>query len=64
MQDERVPRHSHYTLFLLVLGYVANYVDRNIINVLIEPIKQEFGVSDTLMGLVTGLLFALFFSLS
>ncbi|MEY2777339.1 MAG: hypothetical protein RLY30_1437 [Pseudomonadota bacterium] len=64
MQDdqERIPRHSHYTLFLLVLGYVANYVDRNIINVLIEPIKQEFGVSDTLMGLVTGLLFALFYA--
>lgn len=59
---DRIPRHSHYTLFLLVLGYVANYVDRNIINVLIEPIKQEFGVSDTLMGLVTGLLFALFYA--
>jgi len=58
----KVPAHAHYTLLLLLLTYVFNYVDRNIINVLIEPIKTEFGVSDTALGLVSGLLFALFYA--
>lgn len=43
--------------FLLVLFLVgtSNYVDRNIIGVLLEPIKQEFGVSDTMLGLLSGI---------
>ncbi|MBU3600427.1 MFS transporter [Polynucleobacter sp. 30F-ANTBAC] len=61
-QSNKIPAHAHYTLLLLLLTYVFNYVDRNIINVLIEPIKAEFGVSDTVLGLVSGLLFALFYA--
>lgn len=50
--------------FLAVLFLVAtsNYVDRNIISVLLEPIKAEFGVSDTLLGLLTGISFAVFYA--
>jgi len=51
-------------VFLLVLFLVgtSNYVDRNIIGVLLEPIKQEFGVSDTMLGLLSGISFALFYA--
>jgi predicted MFS family arabinose efflux permease len=51
-------------IFLLVLFLVgtSNYVDRNIIGVLLEPIKQEFGVSDTMLGLLSGISFALFYA--
>ena len=49
-------------LALLVLLYVINYIDRQILSVLLEPIKQELAVSDTAMGLLTGLAFALFYT--
>ncbi|SFA82735.1 Predicted arabinose efflux permease, MFS family [Collimonas sp. OK607] len=55
-------RRSHYTLLILLFVYAMSMVDRQIMAVLIEPIKKEFGVSDTEMGLLTGLTFALFFS--
>lgn len=52
------------SVFLLVLFLVgtSNYVDRNIIGVLLEPIKEEFGVSDAMLGLLSGLSFALFYA--
>ena len=49
-------------LAVLFLVSVSNYADRNIISVLLEPIKAEFGVSDTLLGLLSGASFALFYA--
>lgn len=49
-------------LALLVVLYVINYIDRQILSVLLEPIKQDLAVSDTAMGLLTGLAFALFYT--
>ncbi len=51
-------------LFLGVLFLVStsNYVDRNIIGVLLEPIKREFQISDTMLGLLTGFSFAIFYA--
>ena len=49
-------------LAVLFLVSVSNYADRNIIAVLLEPIKAEFGVSDTLLGLLSGASFALFYA--
>ncbi|MEE1920979.1 MFS transporter [Pseudomonas sp. 148P] len=48
----------HYTLFLLFVVSAVNLVDRQIMGVVIEPIKQEFHATDTQMGLLTGLAFA------
>lgn len=45
-------------LAILFLVSFSNYVDRQVMSVLIEPIKHEFGVSDTMMGLLTGFAFA------
>lgn len=50
--------HSHGLLFLLELMYADNFVGRQILAVMIEPIKQEFGASDSAMGLISGLAFA------
>lgn len=52
----------HYLLLMLLLVYGMSMIDRQIMGVLIEPIKKEMGVSDTAMGLLTGLAFALFYS--
>jgi predicted MFS family arabinose efflux permease len=49
-------------LWVLFLVCTSNYVDRNIITVLVEPIKIEFGASDAMMGLLTGLAFAMFYA--
>ncbi|HQR02912.1 MAG: MFS transporter [Proteobacteria bacterium] len=49
---------AHYALLLLVLTYVLNYIDRNILAVMIEPIKREFDATDTQMGLLTGIFFS------
>lgn len=53
---------SHYTLALLLAVYTMSFIDRNIMGILMQPIKEEFQVSDTAMGLLSGLTFALFYS--
>jgi MFS family permease len=50
-------------LGLLTVVYALNFLDRTIFNVLIEPIKKEFLLSDTTMGLLAGFGFVLFYSL-
>lgn len=55
--------YSYYVLGVLTLVYVINFVDRQIMAVLIEPIKQEFGVSDTAMGFLSGFAFVFFYTL-
>jgi MFS family permease len=50
-------------LGLLTVVYALNFLDRTIFNVLIEPIKKEFALSDTAMGLLAGFGFVLFYSL-
>jgi MFS family permease len=49
-------------LAVLFLVSTSNYLDRNIISVLLEPIKKEFQISDTLLGLLSGVSFALFYA--
>lgn len=51
-----------YVLALLVLGYIFNTIDRGALGILVEPIKAELQISDTAMGLLTGLAFAVFYS--
>ena len=53
----------YYVLGLLTVVYALNFLDRTIFNVLIEPIKKEFALSDTTMGLLAGFGFVLFYSL-
>ncbi|MBV7495084.1 MFS transporter [Pseudomonas sp. PDM24] len=44
-----------YVLFLLSCGYMVYTLDKQVISVLIEPIKAEFGISDTTISLLAGL---------
>ena len=60
--QKRVTWHTHYALLMLAIIYVFNYIDRLLISILIEPIKLEFGVSDTQIGLLSGVAFALFYT--
>ena len=47
---------------VLVVTYTFNFIDRQILGILVEPIKRDLGVSDTAMGLLTGLAFAVFYT--
>lgn len=54
--------YKSYVVALLVLGYIFNVVDRGALGILVQPIKDELQISDTAMGLLTGLAFAAFYS--
>ncbi|HKX78774.1 MAG TPA: MFS transporter [Novosphingobium sp.] len=55
------PGYRSYALILLMLIYTINFVDRQIVNILAEPIKHEFDLADWQIGLLGGLAFALFY---
>lgn len=59
----RVGWGSHGLLMLLAMVFADNFVGRQILAVMIEPIKAEFGVSDTAIGLISGLAFAAVYAL-
>lgn len=56
------PAQRWWFLFVLFLVASCNYLDRYVIAVLLEPIKREFGVSDTLLGLLSGASFAVLYA--
>ena len=49
-------------LVLLVVAYTLNFVDRQVIGILAGPIKVDLGLSDTQLGVMGGVAFALFYS--
>lgn len=62
IEPPRVNWRTHLSLALLALVYVFSYIDRQVVAVLIQPIKTEFGASDSQMGLLTGLAFGLVYA--
>src|SRR5215472_14098694 len=42
--------------------YTLSFVDRQILSLLVAPIKQDLGISDTRIGLLQGTAFALFYT--
>jgi MFS family permease len=56
-------RYPHYVLGVLVLVYVLNFVDRQILSILNEEIKRDLGLSDSEMGFLFGTAFAVFYAL-
>ena len=59
----RSPAYARYVLAGLVLVNMFNFVDRQIVAVLLQQIKQDFAVSDEWLGLLTGMAFVLVHSL-
>jgi MFS family permease len=55
-------RYRNYVLFLLFIVYGLSYVDRQILSILMEPIRKEFDFSDTQLGLLSGVAFAIFYA--
>jgi len=56
------PAYAWYVVVVLTLGYVVSFLDRQILAMLVEPIKHDMQLSDTQMGLLGGLAFAIFYT--
>ena len=56
------PGYRFYVLAILILVYMLNFLDRQIIGILAAPLKAEFGMSDTEFGLLGGIAFASVYS--
>lgn len=60
--DKLLQGRRGYTLFILVVVYTFNFIDRQIVGILAVPIKADLNLSDTELGLMGGLAFALFYT--
>ena len=55
--------YRRYAVGVLLVIYVLNFLDRQIVNILAEPIRNELHLADWQLGMMTGLAFALFYTL-
>ena len=58
------PRTANWVLFVFSLSLVVNFLDRGIINLLVEPIKRDLGLSDLQVSFLMGFAFVLFYLLA
>lgn len=54
--------YAHYVLFVLVIVYVFNFIDRSILSILAEDIKRDLGATDAQLGFLYGTIFAVFYA--
>jgi predicted MFS family arabinose efflux permease len=54
--------YVRYALWMLLIIYTLNFVDRQIVAILAEPIREDLGLTDTQLGLLGGLAFAFFYT--
>lgn len=59
----RADNSPRLVLWLLLIVYIFNFIDRQIVNILAEPIARDLNLSDTQIGLMTGIAFALLYTL-
>jgi MFS family permease len=56
-------RQAWGMVFVLLVFYIFSFIDRQIVALLVQPIKRDLGVSDTQIGLLQGFAFAVFYTL-
>ena len=61
--EATVPAYSWYALGVLVVVYVLNFIDRQILSILANDIKADLGVDDAYLGFLYGTAFAIFYAL-
>jgi hypothetical protein len=62
-ESEPSLRYAWYVVFILMVCYALSFVDRQILSLLVGPMKRDLALSDTRIGLLQGLAFALFYGL-
>ncbi len=56
-------RYAWYVAIVLMLCNTLSFIDRQILGLLVDPIKHDLGISDTRIGLLQGLAFGIFYTL-
>ena len=60
---EKISASARYALAMLTVIYSVNFLDRTVIRILIDPIKHEYHLSDTVMGFISGAGFVIMYSI-
>src|SRR5260370_31105472 len=55
--------YAWYAVIVLMVCYTLSFIDRQILSLLVGPIKRDLAISDTKIGLLQGTAFALFYTL-
>ncbi|WP_312163253.1 MFS transporter [Phenylobacterium sp.] len=61
--DWPAPARAWATVLVLMAAYAVGFVDRQILTLLVEPLRRDLGISDTQFSLLSGLAFTLFYTL-
>jgi MFS family permease len=56
--------YAWYVVGVLTFVYIFSFIDRQILNLLVRPIRRDLGISDTEMSLLMGFSFAVFYTFS
>src|SRR5580692_5391093 len=56
--------HAWYVVGVLVMATVLSYTDRQILSLLVDPIRHDLSISDTQIGLLIGTAFALVYGVA
>lgn len=56
------PAYAWYVVIVLTLAYTCSFIDRQILTLLIEPIRRDLHVSDTQVSVLGGLAFSVFYT--
>lgn len=62
-QAQKASVYAWFVVVLLMLAHVLSFVDRQILNLLVGPIRGDLGISDTQMSLLMGFSFAVFYTI-
>jgi MFS family permease len=54
--------YAWYVVVVLTIAYVFSFLDRQILSLLVEPIRADLNISDTQMGMLQGLAFGIFYT--
>ena len=67
VQDQTGPalssRRANYALAVFLFAYVLSFVDRQILSLMVDPIRRDLHISDLQMGLLQGMAFALLYAM-
>ena len=53
--------YSWYVLFLMTFAFAVSFIDRQVMTLLIEPIKSDLNINDTQVSLLIGFAFSIFY---
>jgi predicted MFS family arabinose efflux permease len=61
---DRVARGAWYALVIMLLVYSCHFLDRAVLSLVAEPVRKEFGLSDSQLGMLNGFAFGVMFAIS